>query len=161
MGQKQVFQTGLTDVKFNPTNVYPEQLGTIRMENNKVYKYVAFSGTTIVAVGDVVCYVVYASSHDGTIVDSANTVEGAGVAQAAVPVGTAASGALAYATGWIQIQGIATVSTTVAGSAAAGDAVTTASASTSQLTKNAGAATQVVGTLRDATAKVIWANFPY
>ena len=54
MGQKQTFVTGLADV--NPNN--KDGLGSIRVENNAVYKYVQFSGTTAVNIGDAVCYVV-------------------------------------------------------------------------------------------------------
>ena len=127
MGAKQIFRTALTDVTIygaGQTTTW-DQLGTIRYENNAVYKYVAFSGTTTIAAGDVVCYVAAASDGSEVLVDGANTALGAGVAMAAVASGSVATGNTYYATGWIQIRGLATVSTTVAGSPSIGYPLTT------------------------------------
>jgi hypothetical protein len=78
-GSAQAFKAALTDV--DTTAQVP--LGMIRYEDNKVYKYVKFSGTTVIAVGDVLCYV----ATDTTLqtVDGANTALGAGVSPVAVP----------------------------------------------------------------------------
>ena len=84
MGQKQTFVTGLADV--NPNN--KDGLGSIRVENNAVYKYVQFSGTTAVNIGDAVCYVVAASDGNAVIVDNENSSIGAGVSMCAVPTGS-------------------------------------------------------------------------
>lgn len=91
-------------------------LGAIYEGTNGQFKYVKFSGTTTVAVGDVVCYV--SSDHALTTVDGANSGIGAGVAMAAVP-----SGAVAY--GYIQISGVVTLSGTIGGATSFGTLVTT------------------------------------
>lgn len=115
MGQKSIFRTGLTDTVINNKGWW-EAPGTIRYENNAVYKWVGFSGTTTVAVGDFVCYLAFASDGNAYSVDGANTKLGAGVAMAAIASGSLTTGAVAYAQGWIQIQGLAILSTTIAGS---------------------------------------------
>lgn len=114
MGQKQIFSTALTDVYYNSTT-WKEAPGTIRVENNAVYKFVAFSGTTAIAAGDVVGYVAAASDGNAQIVDDLSTNLAAGVALAAVTAGTKSTGAVAYAQGWVQIRGLATLSTAVQG----------------------------------------------
>lgn len=126
MGQKQVFQSGLTDVQIWAANQTQgkEQIGTIRCENNATYKYVAFTGANAVAAGAIVNYVAFASDGSLVQVDNANTGLGAGVAMAAVAAGSAASGATYYATGWIQIEGVATVTNSPAGSPTIGQALT-------------------------------------
>lgn len=158
MGQKQIFQTALTDVKINPTS-YPEQLGTLRFENNATYKYVAFSGTTTIAAGAVLCYVAYATDATGTLVDAANTNFGAGVAMAALATGSKATGAVAYATGWIQIEGLAILSGTVTGTA--GQALTTIGATASNIVVSAALTSGVVAVMYDPTAKAVFCTFPH
>ena len=126
MGQKSVFRTGLTDVVLGNANSSAgswDGLGTIRVENNATYKYVAFTGATVVAAGDAVGYVVFASDGTLTVVDAATSTMPAGIAMAAIAAGTKPTGAPYYATGWIQIKGVATVSTTVAGSPTIGQAL--------------------------------------
>ena len=114
MGQKQVFATALTDVYYNST-FWKEAPGTIRVENNATYKFVAFSGATAVAAGDVVGYVAAASDGNAQIVDDLSTTLAAGVAMAAVAAGTKTSGAVAYAQGWVQIKGLTALSTSIQG----------------------------------------------
>jgi hypothetical protein len=160
MGAKQIFQTALTDVYYNP-GVWKEQPGTIRHENNSVYKYVAFSGTTAVAAGDVVCYVAYASDGAEQVVDGANTALGAGVAMAAVAAGVVTTGAVAYAVGWIQIKGKATLSTTPQNTPTFGAALTTSGAAAPGVTPASGYTTSSVGYCYDYTSKNIIADFPY
>ena len=116
------FLTSLTDV----WSTQYDRLGAIRVENDKTYKYVKFTGTTTIAVGDVVCYV--ASDTTCQTVDGANTAVGAGVALAAV-----ASGTVQY--GWIQVSGVATLSTALAGTPAVGDELTTNGAAAPAVTK--------------------------
>jgi len=106
-------------------------VGTIREDNNRVYKYCLYSGTTSIAVGDFLCYVASAGATDTmTKVDGANTAVPAGVAPQAVGTGTALYG-------WVQIKGLATLSTALAGSPAAGDKMTTAGAAAPAVTKAA------------------------
>ena len=161
MGAKQIFQTALTDVYYSPKS-WKEQPGTIRQENNAIYKYVAFSGTTAVAAGDVVCYVAYASDGAAQVVDGANTALGAGVAMAAVASGTMTAGAIAYATGWIQIKGKATLSTSLQGTTPVfGSTLSTSGAAAPGLLLTSAATAMVVGYCYDSASKNILADFPY
>lgn len=146
----QAFHPALTDLDTTAQAV----LGTIYELDNKRYKYVKFSGTTIFAAGDVACYVVTDTSLQTC--DALNTVLGAGVVQVAVPTGT-----VVY--GWIQISGMATVSTTVGNSAAQGDrvAVTGTGSANSAFTKaGTSGAVPSYGTLVDATNKIVQLDFP-
>ena len=160
MGAKQIFQTALTDVYYNPV-AWKEQPGTIRHENNAVYKYVAFSGATAVAAGDVVCYVAYASDGAEQVVDGANTALGAGVAMAAVTAGVMTTGMAAYAVGWIQIKGKAILSTAPQGTPALGAVLTTSGAAAPGVTPASSYTTASVGCCYDYTSKSIIADFPY
>lgn len=141
-GSPQSFKAALTDV--DSTAQVP--LGMIRYEDNKAYKYVKFSGTTVVAVGDVLCYVT--TDTTGLTVDAANTALGAGVAPAAVP-----SGAVAY--GWIQIRGMATLSTALAGTPAVGDGMTTAGAASPAVTKSAAANSMILANVMHVANKIV------
>ena len=161
MGVKQIFKSGLTDIFYytSASQAWIEQPGTIRCENNNVYKYVAFSGTTSVAAGDVVCYVAAASDGVEQIVDGANTALGAGVAQAAVTPGTKTSGTVAYASGWVLIKGYTAVSATIGGTPTFGQSLTTGGA-TAPATTLITAATQQCVAYFYATKQLI-ADFPY
>ena len=148
MGQKQTFVTNLTDVF--PTN--KDGLGTIRAENNAVYKYVQFTGTTATNVGDVVCYVAPASDGQSVVVDKANSAMGAGVAMAAVP-----SGAVAYS--WIQVKGIAVVSGAVPGTN--GQALTTTGATAGNVAVIGAFTHSSVGEAYDVTSRKMMCDFMY
>ena len=148
MGQKQTFVTNITD--YNTIN--RDGLGTIRVENNAIYKYVQFTGTTAVAVGDVVCYVAPAGDGQAVIVDKANTTMGAGVAMVAVP-----SGAVAYT--WIQVKGMAIVSGTVPGTN--GQALTTQGATAGNVAVIGAFTHSSVGAAYDVTARKMFCDFMY
>lgn len=148
MGMKQTYITGLTDLSATDK----EGVGTIRRENAAAYKYVKFSGTTALHVGDVACYVAYASDGNAVIVDGANTAFGAGVVLVALGTGT-----VQY--GWIQVRGLATLSTALSGSPTIGQALTTANAANYALDLG-GTADGVVAWCYDATAKKVLCNFP-
>lgn len=141
------FKAALTDV--DTTAQVP--LGYIREDGIATHKYVKFSGTTAIAVGDVLCYV--ASDTTDQTVDGANTALGAGVALAVV-----ASGSVQY--GFIQIRGPATLNAALAGSPAVGDNMTTAAAAAGAVTKNAAANTQTVGNVIHVANKIIHCAFP-
>jgi hypothetical protein len=105
-----------------------EELGTIRREGAKTYKYVQFSGVgagAVVAVvaGDIVVYDNYSSNLVHADVSAAQTTKaiGAGQAQAAWDgVQAAASDRF----GWVLVKGAsAIIPTDVAGAIATGDAV--------------------------------------
>jgi hypothetical protein len=147
------FKAALTDV-FTPgtgaaAEALPQQVGTIREDLNAVYKYVEFTGTTTIAVGDFLCYVL-ADDTDIPLyrVDGANTALGAGVAMAAV-----ASGTIQY--GWIQIEGPATLSTALAGSPAAGDELTTNGETAPAVGKRTAANQQTVAIAANVAAKQV------
>jgi len=121
-------------------------LGSIYELDNKRYKYVKFSGTTAINVGDVLCYV--SSDQNLQTVDGANTAYGAGVAINAVGTGT-----VLY--GWIQITGIAVMSQTAAGSPAFGDYLTTSGATAPNATKSTTSNMNVIGSMVNVAGKVI------
>lgn len=143
----QVFHANLSDL--DTTAQVP--LGAIYELDNARYKYVKFSGTTAIAVGDIVCYVAAGSDGNEQIVDGANTALGAGVALVAVGTGT-----VQY--GWIQITGLTAVSTTVSGSPAFGDVVTTNGMTAPACGKSTAANMSGVGMFY--AAKKIVAEFP-
>jgi hypothetical protein len=148
MSMKQVFVTPLTD----DAAVAGDALGDIRMEGNSLYKYVKFSGTTVVAIGDVCCYV--ATDTGDQTVDGANTAFGAGVAMAAHGTGSARFG-------WIQIKGLATLSTALAGTPAVGDSMTTAGATAPAVTKVTAANSNVVCNVVNVAGKIVACDFNY
>ncbi len=147
-GLKQTFKSQLGDN--DSTN--QEDLGAIRYDENKVYKYVKFSGTTAVAVGDFVCYVL--SDTTGSTVDGANTALAAGVAMA-----VAASGSVSY--GWVKIKGVATLSTALAGSPAAGDQLSTNGATAPAVTKSTAANFQTAAIALNVTSKIVMVDCPF
>jgi hypothetical protein len=150
-GIKKVFITALTDVK----TVDKEGVGTLRFEGARVYKWVQFSGTTAVAAGSVVCYVPTSGLNlNETSVDGANSNLGAGVSQAAVAAGT-----VQY--GWIQIEGVATVTFTTGGTPAFGAGLTANGATAGGLTVATAVAQSIVGFMVDSANKVICCDFPY
>ncbi len=100
------FHPALTDLDITPQTT----LGGLLESDSKTFKYVKFTGTNAVAVGDLVGYV---ASVDGNTVDGAVGVGPAGIAQAIVGTGT-----VYY--GFIQIAGLAVSVTTIAGGAADG-----------------------------------------
>jgi hypothetical protein len=111
----------------------------LREDDNKVYKYVKFTGTTAIDAGDFLCYVTYATDPTLTVVDGANggSLVGAGVALA-----TVASGAVAY--GWIQIRGVSVLEEAFANSPSIGDALT-----------HDGQAAGVLSTVSDADSQTV------
>lgn len=115
-GIKQAFASRLTDVD----SVAREQLGTIRIEGNKVYKYVKFrnvTATVAAGAGSLVAYraALYGDHHvvaDNTDADAAVSCAGATLATI-----TGTAGTDYYC--WIQVKGLITLDTAV-GSGAAG-----------------------------------------
>lgn len=152
MGIKQSFVTGLTDLY----STDKEGVGTIRYENNKVYKYVKFTGTTAIAVGQLVCYVAYATDSTGTVVDQAYPNPGIAAGMALAAVGT---GTVQY--GWIQIQGLILSSDALGGSPAMGDSLVATGTTTATLTKVVTDNAQACAFCYDATAKAIMCDFPH
>ena len=124
--------------------VQQEDLGVVRYTDNAVYKYVKFSGTTTIAVGDALCYVI--TDLNLQTVDKANSAVGAGIATVAVTSGT-----VQY--GWIQIGGIATLSTTTGG--AVGNSLSNIGASAGAIIPIAAHTSPQVGVLVNASAPIL------
>ena len=146
-GRPQGFTTALTDIDTSPQ----EFMGVIRFDYNAAYKYVRYTGTLATAVGDVCSYVL--TDNTMTSVDSTTSAIGAGVAPAAHPLGS-----VSY--GWLQIRGVATLSTAL-GAGALGNALTTVAAANKALTTPAAATSLVVGTVVNVTAPIlVYCLFP-
>ena len=144
----QSYKAALTDVD----STAQETLGLIRQEDNKKYKYVKFSGTNAVAVGDLVGYVA-----SGGATDTMTTVDGAvGSGPAGVALAVVASGAVAY--GWIQIGGLAVSVAAIAGGASAGQ--TLKQGTYPAFTLQTAATIPNAGTLFDATNKLVALTCP-
>lgn len=130
----------------NANDSSPQQLlGIIREDDNAVYKYVKYSGTGAVAIGDFVCYVV--SDLTNQTVDAANSVLGAGVC-----MGTVASGSVSY--GWIKIRGIATLNVAL-DSGADGNALTNIDATAKTLKAIDADTEPQLAIALDASAKIV------
>lgn len=152
MGLRNVFITPLSSVETSDK----EGVGTIRIENNKVYKYVKYVDGTAnldLAAGD---FVVYTSVSDTEVTadtsDVVGSERGAGVALGAV---TADASYI-----WIQIQGPATLSTAIGGTPGDGDPLTAKGAADKALTRDndSGAATvsnSVCALAVDASARTV------
>jgi hypothetical protein len=150
-GIKKIFRTQLTDLKTTDF----EGVGTLRFEGARVYKWVQFSGTTAVAAGSIVCYLATSGANvNEVIVDGANTAIAAGVAQTAIAAGT-----VQY--GWIQVDGLATLTVTVGGSPAFGSALTASGASAGNLTVVTAFTQPQVAYMFDVANKLILCDFPY
>lgn len=102
----QSWKTSLTE----ENSTAQELLGSIREGDNKVYKYVKFSGTTALVAGQAVCYVI--TDETMTTVDSANAAICAGGAL----FSHSGTGTAYY--GWIQIRGLFTMNSAVTAGAA-------------------------------------------
>lgn len=104
------FKPALTDVD----TTAQATLGALYQLGNRTFKYVKFTGTNAVAVGDLVGYVASGGATDMmTTVDGAVGSGPAGIAQAVV-----ASGTVQY--GFIQTRGWAISVAAIAGGASAG-----------------------------------------
>lgn len=134
--------------------VQRDPLGAVRFEGDGRYKYVKFTGTTAVAVGDFVCYAVASDGFTETVVDGANSALPAGVAE-----GVHSLGAVTY--GWIKVQGLSTLSTALAGTPAAGDLLTSAGATAPAVTKKTAVAQVTIGMAYNVAAKQVVLNVPY
>ena len=161
-GFTQGFISALTDVD----TFARDQLGSIRRQENGLYKYVQFGSSLVLGPtaqinpGSVVCYVLPAGNATLQrifLVDSANSALGAGIAQGLVPTGQG----LQF--GWIQVKGNATLGQALA-SGAVGNAVTTTGAAAGNM-KVTAAVTDMIGgivvDLTTASAPVVLLNFPY
>lgn len=165
-GRNSIFVTALTEV----TTTQKETLGKIRVEGNKVYKYVQILNTTatVAAVaGDIVAYFAATGHSTNRVVTDKTDADAAPVAAGAVQA--AVAGVLAVAEyGWIQIKGPATLNTAIGGTPADGDqlmAGATDKALTKQLfagtTPNIAATGAYAGVATDESAKLVALDCPY
>lgn len=119
-GFTQSFAQGLTEVSTTEKCI----LGSIRIEGNKVYKYVKFLNTTatVAGVANDVCAYTLAGYAAHTVCqdmsDAATKPIGAGALQAAV---TGTAGTSYYI--WVQIKGPVTINTNLGGTPTDGDAL--------------------------------------
>ena len=119
-GMKRVFITPLTAVETTDK----EDVGTLRFEGNKIYKWVALANVTAtvaVAAGDAVAYLA-ATGHNTNTVVSDNSDADATIPVCAGIVGAVIAGVAGttyYC--WIQIAGPVTVLKAIAGTPADGD----------------------------------------
>ena len=150
---KKIFATKLTDVSSSDK----EGIGVLRYEGAKVYKYVKYNtGTgTIAAVAGNVAYYHGDDSYTATVAevtsdlsDSANL--GAGVLMAVIPNGY-------Y--GWIQIKGVATLTTALT-AGADGNALTAVGSTDGTLDVSAAVTDAICAIALDASAKIVLCDFP-
>lgn len=120
-GIKKVFATPLNEV----STIVKEELGTLRFEGNKVYKYVKIQNATATVAfvaGDMACYRADKYDENQVVTDftDADTI--------GIPAGAlqgAGAGVLATAYyGWVQVRGFATLNQALAGSPSVGDELT-------------------------------------
>lgn len=157
-GFKASFQTALTDTSLTDK----EGINTIRIDGNKIYKWVKYNTAAgvVAAVAGNVCYY-YAPSGDfaseqytngivtSDLSDSAEV--GAGVLQAVIANGS-------Y--GWIQIKGQATVTTALtAGSD--GDPLCPTGSTDGTLDVSAAVTDHVCAYAQDISDKTIICDFPF
>lgn len=153
-GLKRIFATALTETK----SYDAEGVGAIRFEGNNVYKWVKYnSGTgTVAAVAGNVAYYMnaandgYANSEVTSDLSDSDDV-GAGVLMAVIPTGE-------Y--GWVQIRGMATITTALAGGAD-GNALTAAGATDGTLDVSAAVTDHVCAVAIDADEEEILCMFPF
>jgi len=160
-GIKKIFQTQLTDV--STTDV--EDVGTLRFEGNKIYKFVKLyndTATAAVVVGDALCYAAATGADTNTVVmdltdaNSSGFILGAGLAVGSV-TGTVDT---AYYI-WIQLTGPATTTKDLPGTTDGAElTMTDASADGTLVVRNA-LAEQTVGYINDESANTMICAFPF
>lgn len=116
-GLKQTFVTKLTDVN----STAQEVLGSLRFENNKVYKYVEIKNTTATVAGvagDCVAYFAATGYGNNRVVLDLSDADATVAFAAGILCGTITGTLGVSEYGWIQIKGAATLSIAVTSGAA-------------------------------------------
>lgn len=159
---RQVFKTKLTDV----TTDDRDGVGTIRIENNKVYKYVKVQNTTATvagASGDPVAYDAEDGHTNAHVVIDLTDADAAPICAGFLLATITGTLATAYYC-WIQLKGAVTVVTAIT-SGADGVPVylTTTDKTLAKAVEadSAGNYKQVCGIAKDASAKTIIADCPW
>lgn len=151
---KKIWATKLTE--FSTTD--KEGIGAIRFEGAKVYKYVSYNqgaGAVAAVAGNVAyyhgddSYTASVANVTSDLSDSANL--GAGVLMSAIPHGSF---------GWIQIKGVATLTTALT-AGADGNALTAVGATDGTLDVSAAVTDHVCAIALDASAKIVLCDFPW
>lgn len=153
-GVKKVFATRLADV----SDTDKEGIGVIRIEGEKVYKWVTYNtgtGTVAAVAGNTCVYhgddAVVASTSADVTSDITDGVVTAGVLQAAPTTGQFC---------WIQIKGVA-VLTTALTAGADGNALTSVGAGDGTLDVSAAVTDHVAAVAIDASAKIVMLDCPW
>ena len=159
-GIKKIFATGLTEVK--PSTELVDDLGDIRFENGKIYKYVNYAQSTIAATaGSVVVY--KGSNGYASNIVTGDYSEGASANRiaAGVVVGAISTSENSYV--WVQIKGPATLSVTLGGTATDGSPLTVVGASDKamDLIQVTAATETVFAHAEDASAQIVVCDFPF
>lgn len=151
---KKVWATRLTD--FNTTD--KEGIGAVRFEGAKVYKYVKYNqgAGTVAAVAGNMAYYHGDDSYTATeadvtsdLSDSANI--GAGMLMSAIPH---------QSYGWIQIKGVATLTTALT-AGADGNALTAVGATDGTLDVSALVTDFICAIALDASARIVLLDCPW
>ena len=155
-GLKQMFVQGLTE----RSTVAKDVLGDIRVEGNKTYKYVKYTTGTgaVAAVAGNVCYYTKDDVANEGYVNHRVTSDlsdsynlGAGVLMAALANNEF---------GWIQIKGVATLTTALT-AGADGNALTALGATDGTLDVSALVTDEICAFAADASAKIVICDFRY
>ena len=152
-GQQRIFTTKLTDVD----TIKKEQLGVIRWEGNKCYKYVKIQNTTATVAGvagDPVAYGAATGYTNNLVVIDLSDADASFALPAGVLVGSVTGTAGTAYYGWIQIKGPATVVTAIAGTPADGDLLELA-ATDKTVQKRTVVDNNIFGYAIDASAKTV------
>ncbi len=160
---KKVFQTKLTDT--STTDL--EGIGVLRFEGSRVFKWIKYNdGTAVAAVAGNFCYY---HGDDSVVLDSAAEVtsdlSAAGAAGAEVGAGVLMAVIADASFGWIQIKGVA-ILTTALTAGIDGDRLTPTGASDGTLdavdiTSVTTANTMICAIALDASAKIVLLDCPW
>ena len=159
-GFPQTFISPLDSVR--ATTEATDKLGTIRVELNKIYKYCALklvpTADVDAVIGDMLVYTSFALNEVGIdIDDQENEAGAAGIAVATIDM-SVDKGKLI----WVQIKGPATLTSTVANSAAAGNGISgTGTGSADKTFTLMTTLKEHVGHLINSTNKTVFLDCPY
>jgi hypothetical protein len=150
---KKIFETKLTDTSTSDL----EGIGVLRFDGAKVYKWVTYNsgtGTVAAVAGNMTSYHgddAYSATAADVTSDYTDGVIGAGVLQAVIASGS-------Y--GWIQIKGVATLTTALT-AGADGNALTCVGAGDGTLDVSALVTDFVCAVALDASAKIVLLDCPW
>lgn len=156
-GQPAIFKTQLTDTSTTDT----EGVGTIRKDGNKTYLWVLQNDATVTVTANSAAYYVSGAMESFQVTADVSDSYGSSGAKA-VAAGVYQSALADGSYGWIQVGGIATI-TTDAAAGAAGDAMTAVGANDKGLDVSAAATDAVCGILLDTStgAQVYYLDCPF